>query len=175
MKIYNSCLGDKMIRIQECKGVPIVCLKDEGRLGFVSEPLYDAQNTVKGFLVESENGFSGKFRKKYIALNDILKLSDAVCVVYSKDSVKKYNKNKSFKTECSLEEYMGREVLSENGENIGVVHDLVFDIETGTPEGFEVSKGFMNDMIEGRRVIFMRDGVEFGEEYIIARGDSDDQ
>ena len=70
---------------------------------------------------------------------------------------------------------MGREVISESGENIGVVHDLVFDIETGMPEGFELSKGFMNDMIEGRRVVFMKDGVEFGEEYIIARGDSDDE
>ena len=56
-----------------------------------------------------------------------------------------------------------------------MVHDLVFDIETGMPEGFELSKGFMNDMIEGRRVVFMKDGVEFGEEYIIARGDSDDE
>ena len=164
-----------MIRIQECKGVPIVCLKDEGRLGFVSEPLYDEQNTVKGFLIESENGFSGKFRKKYIALSDILKLNDDICVVYSKDSVKKYSRSKSFKTECALEEYMGRDVLSESGENLGVVHDLVFDIETGTTEGFELSKGFMNDMLEGRRVVFMRDGVEFGEEYIIARSDSDDE
>lgn len=164
-----------MIRIQECKGVPIVCLKDEGRLGFVSEPLYDTQNTVKGFLIESENGFSGKFRKKYIDLNDILKLNDEICVVYSKDSVKKYSRSRNLKKECALEEYMGREVLSESGENIGVVHDLVFDIETGNPEGFELSKGFMNDMIEGRRVVFMKDGVEFGEEYIIARGDSDDE
>ena len=60
-----------MIRIQECKGVPVVCLKDEGRLGFVSAPLYDEQNNVKGFLLESENGFTGKFRKKYIALEDV--------------------------------------------------------------------------------------------------------
>ena len=164
----------KRIRIQECKGVPVVWLKDEGRLGFVSAPLYDEQNNVKGFLLESENGFTGKFRKKYIALEDVLKLNDRVCVVYSRDSVKKYEGKKKLKTECSLEEVMGRGVLSKNGENIGVIHDMIFDIETGALEGFELSKGFINDMLEGRRVIFMRDGVEFGEEYIIARSEDDE-
>ena len=164
----------KMIRIQECKGVPVVCLKDEGRLGFVSDPLYDEQNNVKGFLLDGENGFTGKFRKKYIALEDVLKLNDSVCVVYSRDSVRKYEGRKKFKTECSLAEVMGRGVLSKNGENIGVIHDMIFDIETGTLEGFELSRGFINDMLEGRRVIFMRDGVEFGEEYIIARSEDDE-
>ena len=50
-----------MIRILDCKGVPVVCLKDEGRLGFVGEALYDGENNVKGFLLEGENGFTGKF------------------------------------------------------------------------------------------------------------------
>ena len=43
-----------MIRILDCKGVPVVCLKDEGRLGFVGEALYDGENNVKGFLLEGE-------------------------------------------------------------------------------------------------------------------------
>ena len=163
-----------MIRIQECKGVPVVCLKDEGRLGFISNPLYDKESNIKGFLLESENGFTGKFRKRYIALEDILKLNDTVCVVYSKDSVRKYENKKSLTTENPLEPVMGQGVLSKKGKNIGVVHDMVFDIETGALEGFELSKGFMNDMFEGRKVVFMRDGVEFGEEYIIARGEEDE-
>ena len=163
-----------MIRIQECKGVPVVCLKDEGRLGFIANPLYDEQSNIKGFLLESENGFAGKFRKKYIALEDILKLNDTVCVVYSKDSVRKYENKKALTTQNALEQVMGQGVLSKKGKNIGVVHDMIFDIETGALEGFELSKGFMDDMLEGRKVVFMRDGVEFGEEYIIARGEEDE-
>ncbi|MBE7058495.1 MAG: hypothetical protein E7387_05290 [Ruminococcaceae bacterium] len=163
-----------MIRIQECKGVPVVCLKDEGRLGFIANPLYDKESNIKGFLLESENGFTGKFRKRYIALEDILKLNDTVCVVYSKDSVRKYENKKSLTTQNALEQVMGQGVLSKTGKNIGVVHDMIFDIETGALEGFELSKGFMNDMFEGRRTVFMRDGVEFGEEYIIARGEDDE-
>jgi len=163
-----------MIRIQECKGVPVVCLKDEGRLGFIANPLYDKESNTKGFLLESENGFTGKFRKRYIALEDILKLNDTVCVVYSKDSVRKYENKKSLTTQNALEQVMGQGVLSKTGKNIGVVHDMIFDIETGALEGFELSKGFMNDMFEGRRTVFMRDGVEFGEEYIIARGEDDE-
>ena len=137
-----------MIRILDCKGVPVVCLKDEGRLGFVGEALYDGENNVKGFLLEGENGFTGKFVKKFIALEDILKLNNTVCVVYSSASVKKFSRKYDLKQKNDLEEIMGRSVMSEKGENLGVVHDMVFDIETGSLEGFELSKGFMNDMIE---------------------------
>ena len=105
-----------MIRIQECKGVPVVCLKDEGRLGFVSTPLYNEQNSIKGFLIESENGFTGKFRKKYILLDDVLKLNDSVCVVYSKDSVRKYENKKALTTQNALEQVMGQGVLSKKGK-----------------------------------------------------------
>lgn len=139
------------------------------------EALYDGENNVKGFLLEGENGFTGKFVKKFIALEDILKLNNTVCVVYSSASVKKFSRKYDLKQKNDLEEIMGRSVMSEKGENLGVVHDMVFDIETGSLEGFELSKGFMNDMIEGRKVIFMRDGVEFGKEYIIARSEDNDE
>lgn len=168
--------GDgEMIRILDCKGAPVVCLKDEGRLGFVGDALYDSENNVKGFMLEGENGFTGRFFKKFIALDDILKLSRDVCVVYSESSVKKFSKKCDLTPKNGLEEIMGRSVVSKSGEKLGVVHDMVFDMETGTLEGLELSKGFMNDMIEGRKVIFMRDGVEFGKEYIIARSEENDE
>lgn len=163
-----------MIRINDCKGVRVVCLKDEGRLGFLGDALYDEQNNVKGFMLDSETGFAGKLRKRFVALEDILKLDNSVCVVYSKDSIKKFPGKGVLKLSSSLDEMMGRSVLSRKGESLGVVHDMVFDMETGSLEGFELSKGFMNDMLEGRKIVFMRDGVEFGEEYIIARSEYND-
>lgn len=164
-----------MIRILDCKGVPVVCLKDGGRLGFVGEALYDNENHVKGFLLEGENGFSGRIVKRFVALEDILKLNHAVCVVYSSTSVRRFSRKLALKQKSGLDEMMGRSVLSDSGVNLGVVHDMVFDMETGSLEGFELSRGFMNDMIEGRKVIFMRDGVEFGKEYIIARSENNDE
>lgn len=164
-----------MIRILDCKGVPVVCLKDGERLGFVGDALYDGDNNVKGFMIEGDNGFTGRFTKKYIALDDILKLSRDVCVVYGEGCVRKFSKKSPLKQKSGLEDIMGRSVVSGSGEKLGVVHDMVFDIETGSLEGLELSKGFMNDMIEGRRVIFMRDGVEFGKEYIIAGSENNDE
>lgn len=164
-----------MIRVNDCKGIRVVCLKDKDKIGFLGDALYDAQGSVKGFLLESESGFSGRLRKKYIALEDILKLNDSVCVVYSKDSVKKYPGKRFMKTTSSMDEMIGRNVVSRSGEKLGVVHDMVFDMETGSLEGLELSKGFMNDMLEGRKVIFMRDGVEFGEEYIITEIDDKEE
>lgn len=164
-----------MIRIQECKGVPVVGLKDEGRIGYVAEALFDEDSNVRGFLLENDRGIFGKFQKRYISLEDILKINSTICVVYSKDSVKRQFGAQRLKTECDLKKVVGQGVLSKKGESLGIVHDMVFDIETGAPEGLELSKGFMNDMLEGRRIIFMKDGVEFGEEYIIARSEENEK
>lgn len=160
-----------MIRIHDCKDVPVMCMKDGMRLGFLTTPLYDGEKNIKGFLIEGNSGISLKIVKKYISLDDILKLNKDVCVVYSKDSAKKFSSKSGLSSTNPMENAIGKNVVTSFGENVGVVYDFVFDITTGSLEGLELSKGFMNDMIDGRKIVYMRDGVEFGEEFVIALGE----
>ncbi len=160
-----------MIRIHDCKDVPVICMKDGTRMGFLTAPLYDSEKNVKGFLIEGNSGISLRLVKKYILLDDILKLNKDVCVVYSKASAKKFSNKSGLSSANPMENAIGKNVVTSFGENVGVVHDFVFDITTGSLEGLELSKGFMNDMIDGRKIVYMRDGVEFGEEFVIALGD----
>ncbi len=158
-----------MVRVLDVKGIPIICLKDDSRVGYVSVPLYDEYNCVCGFLAEVR-GFS--FRKKYIALDDILRIDRNSCVIYSENSIRNLPKAMHWSKAGELDRMLGRNVISRDGTGLGVVKDLVFDLETGNIEGFELSRGYMEDVVQGRPVILLRDGVEFGEEYIIAgRGD----
>ena len=59
-----------------------------------------------------------------------------------------------------LEDSLGRDVYDGNGKSIGVVRDLAFSMETGTIKGVELSRGFMEDLRVGRRLLPLDSQVE---------------
>ena len=86
-----------MICINECKGIPVISLKTGERLGYLKNALYDMQSRVKGFVIEGENSISLKLTKKCVFLDDILKLSKEICMIYSKDNIKTLRNKKEIK------------------------------------------------------------------------------
>ncbi len=162
-----------MVKVMDIKGIPIVCLKDDSRAGFLMEPLYDEVNCITGFLVD-QIGLS--FGRKYVALEDCLRIDKNNCVVYSDTVIRKLPKKKNYRRNSDMDKLLGRNVVTRSGKGLGVVRDLVFDIETGNIEGFELSRGFMEDVVQGRSVLMLRDDVEVAEDYIIAgRSDLDEE
>ena len=95
------------------------------------------------------------------------------CVIYDENSLNKYTRGGSLKKNGFYENIIGKNVLSEEGRPLGVACDCVFDMESGVIEEIELSRGFMEDIVEGRNSIRLKDGVEFGEEFIIARGNKE--
>lgn len=155
-----------MVRIIEARGVPVVCLKNDARAGYLGDALYDSKDNVGGFLVDGAPGFG----KKFIRLEDILKLDKTACVIYDEKALSRYAHSVHLKKNSFYDNVIGKNVLSDEGQAMGVVSDCIFDMESGTIEEIELSRGFMEDIVEGRNVINLKDGVEFGEEFIIARG-----
>ena len=43
-----------MVKIEETKGVPIICIKDDSRIGFVEGPVYDDEGYVIGFFARTQ-------------------------------------------------------------------------------------------------------------------------
>lgn len=155
-----------MVRLIEARGVPVICLKNDARAGYLGDALYDSKDNVGGFLVDGAPGFG----KKFIRLEDILKLDKTACVIYDEKALNRYAHNVHLKKSSFYDNVIGKNVLSGDGQAMGVVSDCIFDMESGTIEEIELSRGFMEDIVEGRNVINLKDGVEFGEEFIIARG-----
>ena len=162
-----------MVKLMDVKGIPIVCLKDESRAGFLMEPVYDEVNCIVGFLVD-QIGLS--FGRKFVALEDCLRIDKNNCIIYSSSAIRKLPRKRKYKRNNDMEKLLGRNVVTRDGKGLGVVRDLVFDIETGSIEGFELSRGFMEDVVQGRNLLLLRDGVEFAEDHIIAgRSDWDEK
>ena len=152
------------IKIGDMKGVPVIYLQTDERAGFTKGPVFDAQKNVCGFTMDMDGITLGK---KYIAMDDILRMDRNSILVFNENSIRKFSHKKKNSAE---EPYIGQKVQSKEGKKLGTVKDLVFNSETGNIEGLEVSRGFLEDIVDGRNIVLMRDGVEFAEEFIIVEG-----
>ncbi len=153
-----------MVRVMDIRGMPVISLQDGKRLGFLAGPIFDTNDCLIGFLMESKSPFN---LRKYIALDNMLRVDKNSCVVYNEHSLEKVPNKTEHKRRSGYEDMLGRDVKSVGGKNLGVVKDLVYSTETGTIEGLELSRGLMEDAIDGRNVVMVRDGIEVAEEFIV--------
>lgn len=155
------------MRVGDVKGIPIISLEDDQKLGYVRDPLYDNQQHIDGFLLDL-NRIS--FGKRYILLEDVLRLDRNALVIFNEHSIKKLPRNNSYKIGLNGTHLFGKKVQNKEGTNLGTVKDLIFDSDSGKIKGLEISRGFLEDVVDGRNVIMMKNNIECGEEFIVIEG-----
>ncbi len=152
-----------MVRLLEARGVPVICLKDNRRVGYLGEPIYNEDEEIRGFLIDGAKGIG----RRYVELDDLLRIEKESCVIYSDKSLRRINRIKPMlKNKSPFESMIGKDVVSMGGKNVGIVRDLAFDMETGVIEGIELSRGFMEDIRSGRRLVSVREGIRMGDDEI---------
>ena len=155
-----------MVRLLEARGVPVVTLQGEQKVGYVGEPIYNKDEEIQGFFVDGAKGIG----RRYVELDDILRMGKDKCVIYSEASVQKIHKIRHLVKERNpLEKTLGQDVYDSNGKSVGVVRDLAFSMETGTIEGVELSRGFMEDLRTGRRLLPLGSHVEIKDNQITVK------
>ena len=152
-----------MIRVMDIKGIPVIGLQDGRRLGYVDGPVFDENNCLTGFVLEGK-GLSPS--RKFISLDNMLRTDKNSCVIYNSHSIEKLPFGSKVRRHSSHEDMLGKDVKNTSGNSLGVVKDLVYNTETGTIEGLELTRGFIDDALEGRNVVMFKDGLEIAEEYI---------
>jgi uncharacterized protein YrrD len=73
------------------------------------------------------------------------------------------SKNKSY----SLQNLIGREVIDSNGTRVGKLIDVIFDEDSGLLKAIVCSRGVLEDLLEGRKLIIVDEKTVFGGEKII--------
>ncbi|HEY3368073.1 MAG TPA: PRC-barrel domain-containing protein [Symbiobacteriaceae bacterium] len=73
----------------------------------------------------------------------------------------------------SRQDLHGLPVLRGNGEEAGLMDDLVFDAATGAVTGLQLSRGLVDDLYHGKTVIPLEADVIAGEAAILLGGPGD--
>ncbi len=161
-----------MIRVMDIKGIPVIGLQDGRRLGFIDSPVFSNSDCLTGFMLEGR-GLAPS--RKYISLDNVLRIDKNSCVIYNSRSIEKLPLRTKPIKHSGHEDMLGKDVKNTSGNSLGVVKDLVYSTETGTIQGLELSRGFIDDALEGRNVVMLKDGVEIAEEFITVGRDINEQ
>jgi len=152
-------------KYSEVVGMPVICSDNGKKAGNIKDIIFCPEGRkIKAFILE-QKGY--ELIKKVILMKDVVSFGkDAVFIRDSSCIRTMKNLEKSGELE-GKGEIRGLRIISREGNDLGIVKDILFDCKTGVVEGVEVSDGLIQDIMEGRKVIPLFGKVEFGEENIL--------
>lgn len=155
-----------MIKASEIIDVPIQEFQSKIIICTVYDILLNTDSTkVIGFLCHKK----GLKRNSYaLFLKDIVSKSYNSILVKSLDVIKNMKEIKKINFGSSYKETILNKIVIDNkGELIGILRDMVFDLTTGYLLSFELSEGYFDDILTGRKLIKAYSGYYFSENNII--------
>ncbi|HHW28421.1 MAG TPA: hypothetical protein GXX21_02515 [Syntrophomonadaceae bacterium] len=152
-----------MHKAREIIGLPVVSLDTGEEIGVVTDLLWShPQKKIICLVVEEKSGFNHKHQLPFTNINSIGK--DAVTV----SSAEVMEEEREHLDAASLNQKEGELVLTQDGENLGTLNDVIFDVNDGKLLGYELSTGLVGDLLTGRMVMSPEMVATWGKEAIIA-------
>lgn len=151
-----------MIKYLDIKGCSVV--DGAGRIwGSVLDCVFDCRTKrIYSVLVVKRNPRTYAYVLRF---GDIGQLGNNIII-----REKPYRINKSIITKSinkMFNGYLDRIIIDNRGYVIGEMKDAIIDENTGLIKAVICSRGFVDDMVEGRRVVLVNEETIFGQDKII--------
>lgn len=133
-------------------GLPVISGKTGNKLGVVADIIFKpGQEKIEGIVI-SGGGWS--IWKKYVPLTKIRNIGQYAIIIEENNVNSDENIDVPVKTRGQYgNQLLGYQIIRGDGQELGHISDIILDPNDGTVEGFEVSKGLIDDLMEGRYVL----------------------
>lgn len=155
-----------MKKRSEIIGLPILDKKDGHKISSVRDIICCRKKVrVLGFLVHEGNLFK---EPRIIRLKNIETIGKDAIMIKNKLSIEKLcdipEIDQAFHHKSKI---IDEEVITEDGESIGLVHDIIVDEDSGKIMAFVISGGFIDDIRDGRSILPYSEDISIGDEALI--------
>ena len=169
-----------LCRYSEVLNLPVICADNGSKAGIVKDILFSTGDRQVKALLLDKRGLSAK--RRVIWFDESVSLGEDAVIVGSSNSVADMDRT-SFRETFGDETapmgdeggLIGTKVYSKAGSEVGVIRDVMFDPVTGRIEGFEISDGLLQDVIQGRKVLPLLGKTEFGREFAVVDNEAVDE
>lgn len=121
-------------------------------LGIVEDCIFDARNNRLCSLIVAGGGlFSAS---SILPLTSVVRLGDTI--IYGGRPFRCRRKKLIMNRIITLNEILGKHIVNLDGENEGRLADIIIDEHTGEILGLICSRGLVEDLVAGRRLVLMR-------------------
>lgn len=151
---------------REIISLPVIDRSIGREIGEVKSIVYDAQERkLKALIIEDGGWLWGK---NLIHLKDVESIGHDAVIVSSLDVIVRTSDNNEADRICHEGSCLiGYNVITNSGNDFGVIEDIVVESTTGSIVGLEISNGLLADLIEGRTTIKYPTDTIYGEEALI--------
>lgn len=151
---------------REILGTPVVHTKSGRELGKIREWLLDSRGEAfVGFVAEGSGWIT---QRRVFPYGDILRLGrDAVLVASDGHHPTGDPPLLDGDQTCRI---VGKRVLSADGQELGVIEDVLFEESSGRIAGWRLSLGLIDDILYGREIHELPESVLIGDDVLIVGG-----
>lgn len=151
MKKYLDIRGRNVIsKNYAVKGVIDDCILD------------NCQNKITEVIILYKHFMSTMY---FLSLKNIIEFEDYVTY---KGDVAKINKPYLHKS-TTVQSLIGKEIYDERDKKIGYLTDLIFDENTGCVKALICSRGFFDDVFDGRKIVMVDNKTIFKKDKVITK------
>ncbi|MDD4833558.1 MAG: PRC-barrel domain-containing protein [Lutispora sp.] len=166
MIIMKEMIGvDSLIRWSEIIEKPILNIGNKHTLALAYDVvLKKNSNEILGFVWRKK-----MLKKEFgiILFNDLLlKTKDGLFIKSSKVSKDFDYNNRIYYGLSYNNNFSNKIVLNRDGELIGIVRDILLDLDRGYFQSFEFSEGYIDDIITGKKLVMAGSGYKLDSDAI---------
>lgn len=162
------------IKGNEVIGKKILTEESGEQIDTVKDIIYDpTQHKVRALLVKEGGWFSDA---KIIPMDEVNSIGKDAVMVSNKDVIRDASEISDRISHIAKDDtYLTKtKIVTQEGNELGEVSDIVFDAATGKVSEFEVSQGAIRNIRSGKKLVRVNDIVTVGKDTTIVRGYTDD-
>lgn len=154
------------IKGRKLTGLPIIALDMGSELGEVKELIYEPrEHRILAVLLEEGGWIKGA---KIINWQDLRHIGEDAVTVKGSEAVQDSNSQKELQELCrNRVSLKGFKLLTEKGEEIGIIEDILLNPSTGEIVGYELSRGIVQDLLDGRWEFFLPEEIVIGDNTVV--------
>ncbi|MBW5444996.1 photosystem reaction center subunit H [Cohnella sp. CFH 77786] len=158
-----------MLRIQSLLGLPVL-LQSGKKAGEVKDVWFDEFWSMAGIVLDTRVWQRKTF--KCIRWRDIDACGEDALIIRDRQAIVKMDKSQMLRSfHGGVVRLKDMPVYTVHGQELGRISDVYFKESEGTPLiGYELTDGFLSDVLEGRRRLLLPEGPEqitLGEDAIL--------
>lgn len=138
--------------------LPVIDFSSGRQVGRVKEIIVGDNYLIKGFAIITENN-----DKQSITVQEVHSIGRDAVLLHSWEDDRPEVGN----TSDSYQDYTGSLVLTSTGRSLGTIQDVVIYEDNISLAGFEVSDGYLKDILMGRTIVPAEDVLTYGRGAII--------
>ncbi len=158
-----------ILRGSDICALPVICLEDSYKNMEVIDILYS--NTAFKIVALLIN--QGKYFQdtKMIRFENIKNIGGDAITIQNERCIEEIDQNGYSYNLPYREEMVGLEVMTEDGNHVGIVQDVMIQVSTGKILGLILTESLFDDLIGGRPILPLEDSIAFNKDRAIISED----